>query len=105
MGWLCKRILNQHRLNFVKDPSHQIGTLMKIRIFPLFVATSSLFLISCDKPTNEEGSKLSQLEKKAAVAEERQRQLESELAEQKLLTEMDAIERERTLIEQDRMAM
>ena len=78
---------------------------MKILIISLFTVGTALTLISCEKPGNEQESKLNQLEIKAAKAEERQRQLEAELAQQKLLTEMDAIERERTLIEQDRLAM
>jgi len=62
-------------------------------------------LVSCDKSNKEIEGQLKQLEKKAAEAVERQRQLEAALTEQRLLAERDAIERERTLIEQEWMAM
>ena len=75
---------------------------MKTRIIPVIVA---LILISCEKRDPKLDSKVDQLEKQAAEAIDRQRQLESELAEQKILTERDAIERERALIEQERVAM
>ena len=64
-----------------------------------------LALVSCEKSNDEHNTKISQLEKTAAEAVVRQRQLEMEIAEQKILTERDAIERERALIEQERIAM
>lgn len=75
---------------------------MKTRIL---IAGIVLTLVSCEKRDSELDSKIDKLEKQAAEAIERQRQLEAELAEQKLIAERDAIERERTLIEQERMAM
>jgi hypothetical protein len=68
-------------------------------------AVIMLVLVSCERPNNELNTKISQLEKTTAEAVVRQRQLEMEIAEQKILTERDAIERERALIEQERIAM
>ena len=75
---------------------------MKTRILIISLA---LTLVSCEKRDSELDSKIDKLEKQAEEAIERQRQLEEELAEQKMISERDAIERERTLIEQERIAM
>jgi hypothetical protein len=75
---------------------------MKSLILPTLAA---LIFVSYEKPDREIESMLSQFEKKAAEAIERQQQIEVELAEQKILAERDAIERERTIIEQERIAM
>ena len=68
-------------------------------------AIAVLGFSSCDKPNKDLEAKLGQLEKQAAEATERQQQLESELAEQRFAAEMEAIERERTLIEAERLEM
>ena len=62
-------------------------------------------IVSCEKPGDDLRVKLSQLEKQAREASERQRQLEYELVEQRFAAEMEAIERERTLIEEERREM
>ena len=74
-------------------------------IIPIMAALAVFAFVSCDKPDEDLQAKLSQLEKRATDATERQRQLESELAEQRLAAEMEAIERERTLIEEERREM
>lgn len=75
--------------------------------FPFaFVAAVALGFASCESPDEGQGSKeLEQLERQAAEAVERQRQLELELADQKLAAELEAIERERIQIEDERFAM
>lgn len=75
---------------------------MKTRIL---LTAFALISISCEKRDAGLDSKIERLEKQAAEAIERQRQLEFELAEQKILTEREAIEQERTQIEQERLVM
>ena len=78
---------------------------MKSRISAALAAITVLVLPSCDKSSKDFEEKLIQLEKAANDATERQRELETELADQQLATEREAIERERLQIEQDRLAM
>ena len=79
---------------------------MKMLSIAAIAALSSLGLVSCDKAIDPDlQDKLSKLEKTASDAQERQRQLETELAEQQMAAEREAIERERTLIDDQRIAM
>ncbi|MDP4722284.1 MAG: hypothetical protein NWS48_13755, partial [Akkermansiaceae bacterium] len=78
---------------------------MKTIIFTALATVATLGLISCDKPDDGLSEKLERLERNAANAQERQREIEAELADRKLADEMDAIERERTLIEEERLRM
>ncbi len=66
-------------------------------------AMALLALVSCEKPNQEVESKLKKLEQTAAEALERQQQLELELTQQKLMAERDAIERERAMLELERL--
>lgn len=70
--------------------------------YPLVTALALLALVSCEKPNHGAEQKLRKLEQKAAEAVERQKQLELELAQQRLMAERDAVERERTLMELER---
>lgn len=65
-------------------------------------ALAILLATGCNKQSPEVTAQLAELERKANEAVEKQRQLEQQLAEQKLAAERDAIERERMQIEEDR---
>jgi hypothetical protein len=65
-------------------------------------ALAVLLATGCNKKSPEVAAQLAELERKANEAVEKQRQLEQQLAEQKLAAERDAIERERMQIEEDR---
>ena len=56
----------------------------------------------CEKQSSAAARKIAELEQKTQVAADRQRELEQELANQKLASERDAVERERMRIEEDR---
>ncbi|MGL5017047.1 MAG: DUF6600 domain-containing protein, partial [Luteolibacter sp.] len=75
---------------------------------PYLVPFAALILLTasgCDKSTPDSTRQISELERKNLLAEERQRDLERQLEDQKLASERDAIERERAKIEEDRAAM
>ncbi|MGJ8635141.1 MAG: DUF6600 domain-containing protein, partial [Luteolibacter sp.] len=78
---------------------------MKIPTASVFLPIVVLGLASCEKPDRGLEEKLSQLERSAVDAKERQRQLEDEIMGQRIASESEAIERERALLDQERLGM
>lgn len=68
-------------------------------------AAALLLTTGCDKSPRESAQRVAELERQAADAVAKQRELEQQLAEQQLAAERDAIERERMRIEEDRLEM
>ncbi|MCX6879794.1 MAG: hypothetical protein NTW21_39220, partial [Verrucomicrobia bacterium] len=68
-------------------------------------AFAMIALTGCNKSNPAVEKKLSELERQNREALERQQQLERQLAEQQLVSERDAIERERMRIEDERAAL
>ena len=58
--------------------------------------------VGCDKSSSNVAKQLEELQRKTAQAEERQKDLERQIADQKLAAETEVIERERMQIEADR---
>ena len=73
-------------------------------LVPLAAATL-LLATGCDQRDRESARRVAELERQAADAVAKQRELEQQLAEQELAAGRDAIERERMRIEKDRLEM
>ncbi len=68
-------------------------------------AFALLFTPSCERKSSETAKHLEKLQRKASAAEDRQKELERQLEEQKVAAERDSIKRDRLQIENDRAAM
>ncbi len=72
-----------------------------LHLFPYAVA-ALLATTSCDKNSPETSRKIAELEHKNNETDDRQHELEQELADQKIAAERDSIERERQRINEER---
>jgi len=77
-------------------------TAMKSPKLFAFAAFALLLAGACNKKSPADDKRVAELERKANLAEERQKELEQQLADQKLAAEREGIERERMQIEEAR---